>query len=281
MTSGATDVWGRFAQSFAVRADEPARAHALLGHRVQAALMSALNHTVEVPTDPRVALGDEGLRIRTSPTGAAELPFGDDGYVAYLAEEAGKVAEQVIESAQHLPAAASLAGLGDELARIALETGLTFSSAPLALEGRRLGVECRAIARRSTALSYDLVVEARFVEPLGLGLAIGHPPELPRWLDAFEYGSKRFTTGDAAFDSTLELCVSNIARAKAVVSDVARWQLLKLRGFGPFTGDDRGLELRLRAPVVTGEIVLSALGAISDAAAVLSGVSLERVGPYR
>ncbi|MCC6899171.1 MAG: hypothetical protein IT377_09360 [Polyangiaceae bacterium] len=282
ISSGATDVWGRFAQSFVSYGDEPARVQALTSPALQAALMAALEHTADVADLPRVQLLDNGVRILTAPAAADGLPFGDDGYLVHLTEAASQVALAALEAARHVPPAASLVGLARDLERVARDTGMKFGPTPLTLEGRRHGVECRLVASRQAPLTYQLVLEARFVEPLGLGLSLGDRVEAPDFLSDLFYASPRFETGDAAFDATFEVRVGDERRARAVLGDVARRQLNQLRRFGPFAGDDRGLTLRLPAVHATGESAISALGALGDAAAVLSGLALERrAGPYR
>lgn len=282
ITSGATDVWGRFAPSFVVYGDEPTRVGALASGPVQAALMAALDHTVDVEGRPRVQLLDTGLKIETSPSGGEGLPFGEDAYLVHLTEAASSVAVAVLEAARHVPAAASLAGLAGELERIARETGMKYRPTPLILKGRRHGVECRVLASRVAALGYQLILEARFVEPLGLGLSLGDRADAPGFFEDLFHEAPRFTTGDADFDARFEVRVSDQHRARAVFGEIARRQLNQLRRSGPFAGDDRGLTLRLPALHATGDGVIVALGALSDATAVLSGLSLERrAGPYR
>lgn len=274
----APDIWGRFAPSFSVHADEPARAHALLTEPVQTALMRALAYTERVKERPCVALTDAGITILTLPSAHGQLPYGPDGYLAYLMSAAAEVVTTVEVARASVPSAASLVGLAQQMDLVARDTGMRFTLAPLGLAGRRLGIECRARVARKRALDYELVVHARFPEPIRLELALDDCMKGPAFLTELFFSRPRFTTGDAVFDSWFDLRVYDQARAQAVFSPTARRQLLQLRQLGPVRGDDTGLTLRLAVAGATGASVLGALVRISDAAATMLGKRLPGEG---
>lgn len=278
--AGDTDAWGRFYPTFVVHADEPTRAHELFGSEAQEALLDLLRVTTEVSNRPRVTLGDSRLTVCSFAGAGDDFPTGTDRWLDYLIRTSARAAELVERRARRVKPVASLAALAAEFVDIARNTSLETTTCPLGLAGRRRGIECRGRIQRGAPLSYRLLVEARFPEPLGRGLAISGAIEAPGFLADLFYGRAAQPTGDRAFDERFAVRLSDASRLAELLTPPARVALLELRKFGDVEADDRAVSLR--SPPLPGAGVLTCMGLACDAvAAMVNAPPVRPVGPYR
>lgn len=151
-----------FDLQFEVKADEPARAQALMVPSLQSALLS-----------PGAIMEDRGLASSVIGEGQGGLPdLPTPAQIVDALRSLVQVAMLAEQSCRNVPEASVLAGHAEQWAALASRHELELSRTPLQLKGRVGRTEASAGAQRTGKNTYSLTVSARFESPLGIGLSV-------------------------------------------------------------------------------------------------------------
>lgn len=228
---GAVDVEvgdAAFDASFAVRADEPDRARALLGGALRAELGVVADDPIEV-RDDEVVLDlplDTWRNVFRSP----------DRDVAWLVERTRRVASiaaAIDQARAATPPATHLTPLVPALAAVAHRRGLTLAAdAPARVFGVIGGAEVWVATRRKARGASELEVAARIPTPVDVHLVVSTARTgVGTWLLGADVA-----VGDAAFDAAFDVRTDDRERLLALLDPPARAALVEL-------GRGRRLEL--------------------------------------
>lgn len=237
-----------FDAAFVVKADEPARAEALLTPALREALLGwKKSGAAFYVTDDRVRL--YVLPGAYSTLGAADL-------VANARAVAG-LARALDVALIDVPPSTALAPHIDAWRAYAVTHGLGFSSSPLRAWG---SLDASPFVARATANSdhaHGVDLWMQFAQRLPFFLRVRHA----RFFDFLERtGDAAHTeTGDVGFDRELRVTTTDPARAKVILDDVVRAALLDLqRVDGDVVLDPVGLSVSTKTmsdPATFGRIV--------------------------
>lgn len=219
----------RFDASFAVRADEPDRARALLGRAVRDVLIAVDDDPIEVR--------DDEVTIDVALDGPwSHAPRSADQHGAWLAASTRRVAAvaAALDAARAATAPASrVVPLVPALEAIAARHGLVCAAdAPARVSGTIGGAFAWAATRRRARGSSELEVAARVPTPVPFHLVIATARTgLGAWLTGGDV-----PLGDAAFDAAFDVRTDDPERLRALLDPSLRAAVIAI-------GAGRRLEL--------------------------------------
>lgn len=223
-----------------IRGDEPERVRALLGPEARRAIGDLRGF------DVRLTDADVSVQFGVAFGGHAEsVPL-----LEHLLRQVGLVAGVIDAQVTRVPPSTSLRPHYDAWMAFAGPHGMAVRATPLALEGRagRSFVAARAIRQSAGVFGLELSVGAE--QSLDAGLWV-RPRRTA--LDAIRegtFGDKTIPTGDAAFDTKLEVRARTPEHVRALLDDGMRARLLELGALGDVFLDDRVLSLHAPAAAI-------------------------------
>jgi hypothetical protein len=254
-----------FDRAWKVKADEPARAQALLNPEVRKVLAAWKK------ADLNVRITDETVHFWMIP--GSYRTVAQDELVQNIRALAAIVT--VLNAAmKNVPPSTALAPHVDAWRAYANARGLQFSASPLRVTGKLEGsnVVARAVAIEDDAWGVDLSLAFETRLPFGLEIRAA------RFFDFMRSGeAPRVELGDAEFER--ELCVTSTEppKAKAFLDESVRRALLELhRSAGDVQLDARGISVRTKSMTDP-----SAFGQIAERVATVARKLSEQAGPYR
>ena len=259
---------GAFRQRFEAFGDEPRRVRALINEKVRSHLMKALS------PGTLFMLNDSGCAAQGLQSWANEKWLRDGlGTVA-------SIANQLNSARDNAPVAAELAEQRAAWASFAASNGLHGISAPLCMWGTLLGATIYAYTIRRKPHEYQLEVWMRFERPLGLGLLLQPMRTVDRFKDFF--GAEDHRLGDADFDDTFLLRVSDAPGTEALLDKEMRGRLLAMHGtVGPLSLSDEGVSIRLPNVPLDPAVVPRLVRHLIEIADAVSDKRFAQRGPYR
>lgn len=223
-----------------IRGDEPERVRALLGPDAQRAI-SALR-----AFDLRITDADVSVQFGVAFGGHSEsVPL-----LEHLLRQVGLVAGVIDAQVIRVPPSTSLRPHYDAWMAFAAPHGMAVRATPLALEGRvgRSFVAARAIRQSAGVFGLELSVGSE--QSLEAGLWVRPRRTVVDALREGTLGASTLPTGDAAFDSKLEVRARTPEQARALLDDAMRARLLELGAIGDVFLDDRVLSLHAAASAI-------------------------------
>jgi hypothetical protein len=223
---------GDFDRRFAVLCDEPVRAHALLTPAVRHVMMRRLH------PNAMFMLTDSGVAVQAVHGRAGETML-RSGLQAVAA-----IADHINTAREAVPAARPLQTHGIAWSRFAHGNGLQTITAPLCMFGTIEDATMYAYSVRANAGEFHLEVWLRFEDPLGLGLLVQPMRTVDRMKEMF--GAADYKLGDALFDETFLVRVSDERGTVALLDEKTRKRLLIIHDtVGPLSLTDDGISVRL------------------------------------
>jgi hypothetical protein len=221
-----------FDRAIAVKADEPARAAALLIRPLRAVLTS-------VAGSGAFHLTDAGFLIERA-GGIA-----DEAWISWALRTAAIVSKQVESARREVPIAAPLAAVWRPWADFAAAHGLACTATPLSMWGRLGGAAITAYAARLQRLDFALEVRVGFEEILGMGLFV----RPAGFFDGVHqlFGHRPSPRGDPEFDRVFFVQAADESKlAVALDGEVQRRMLELARRVGPLYVSDEGVTIQSR-----------------------------------
>lgn len=234
---GAVDVEvgdAAFDAAYAIRADEPARATALLSSGVTVELMR-LGRALE--------LRDGGLTARAAVHALPDIAR-DAGMLGEWMLMVARGANVIDRARWTIPPAAEIAPLLEPWRELCRARGLTLAcGAPTIMRGR-LGTTEIWVRSYREEKRHDLEIGVAFEAPLGFSLDVVNARG---GLAALFDSGIDTVVGDAAFDAAFRVSTSDKARAVAVLDAETRARMLDLAKGRRLTLHGRGLTVSDRA----------------------------------
>jgi hypothetical protein len=221
-----------FDRTHYVYADEAHRAAYLLSPALRAHLRHAQSF------DGELLMTDQGIASqRVSGTN-------DDHWLQHCVHTVLRATEAVYTMREKIPAASLLSSYIPQWARFCQQNGLQLITAPLGMWGRIGGAEVYTYAVRTGEQRYELEVWLQFEQVLGLGLLVQPMRNVDRFKDFF--GEVDHKLGDAAFDDTFLVRVSDAAGVDALLGAPLRALLMRVHHeAGPLSLTDEGASIRM------------------------------------
>lgn len=232
----------RFDSVYAVWGDEPGRVRALLSPQLRATLSRTFH------PEAMFLINDHGVAVQT---------WQHEANRAWLeggVETCVRLATAIDAAREGVEVASPLREHKKAWTRFANHHALHGISAPLCMWGKVAGADIYTYSVRLSPGCFCLEVWLRFETPLGLGLLIQPKRTVDRVKDMF--GGQDHLLGDALFDDTFVVRVSNTAAAEALLDDAMRKRLLTVHGnLGALSLTDDGLSVRLPSVPVDPAVV--------------------------